>query len=123
VPTPVYEIAHDSFNAEDELPSDGETRENEESEMHDKPGIRGVRVGGVDRSWRRKAVSPPVNGNDGRRSEQDESSTSAEARPRRRRGKFRNQTRTNTLHSISNLAPATYKTRKALQLSTSSRPG
>lgn len=35
VPTPVYEIAHDSFNAEDELPSDGETRENEESERHD----------------------------------------------------------------------------------------
>lgn len=34
-PTPVYEIAHDSFDAEDELPSDGGTRENEESERHD----------------------------------------------------------------------------------------
>ncbi|CAD6249767.1 unnamed protein product [Miscanthus lutarioriparius] len=34
-PTPIYEIAHDSFDAEDELPSDGGTRENEESERHD----------------------------------------------------------------------------------------
>nr|ACR35450.1 unknown [Zea mays] len=38
-------------------------------------------------------------------------------------GKFRNRTRTDTLHSISNLALVTYKTRKALQLLTSSRPG
>jgi len=34
-PTPIYEIAHDSFDAEYELPSDGGTRENEESERHD----------------------------------------------------------------------------------------
>ncbi|CAD6242715.1 unnamed protein product [Miscanthus lutarioriparius] len=34
-PTPIYEIAHDSFDAEDELPSDGGTRENEDSERHD----------------------------------------------------------------------------------------
>ncbi|TVU28210.1 hypothetical protein EJB05_19719 [Eragrostis curvula] len=33
-PTPVYEIAHDSFDAE-ELPSDSEARENEQSERHD----------------------------------------------------------------------------------------
>ncbi|XP_062220088.1 nuclear matrix constituent protein 1a-like [Phragmites australis] len=33
-PTPVYEIAHDSFDAED-LPSDSGARENEESERHD----------------------------------------------------------------------------------------
>ncbi|RLN09815.1 protein CROWDED NUCLEI 1 [Panicum miliaceum] len=34
-PTPVYEIAHDSFDAEDALPSDSGARENEESERHD----------------------------------------------------------------------------------------
>jgi len=35
-PTPVYEIAHDSFDAEDDLPSDSGAREdNEESERHD----------------------------------------------------------------------------------------
>jgi len=34
-PTPVYEIAHDSFDAEYDLPSDSGARENEESERHD----------------------------------------------------------------------------------------
>jgi hypothetical protein len=34
-PTPVYEIAHDSFDAEDDLPSDSGARENEESKRHD----------------------------------------------------------------------------------------
>ncbi|KAL6633679.1 hypothetical protein ACP70R_026350 [Stipagrostis hirtigluma subsp. patula] len=33
-PTPVYEVAHDSFDAGD-LPSDSEARENEESQRHD----------------------------------------------------------------------------------------
>ncbi|WVZ73984.1 hypothetical protein U9M48_022225 [Paspalum notatum var. saurae] len=33
-PTPVFEVAHDSFDAEDDLPSDSRARENEESEMH-----------------------------------------------------------------------------------------
>jgi hypothetical protein len=45
-------------------------------------GIRGVRGDGGGRSQRRKAVWPPGTGNNGRRSEQDESSV----RPRRRRG-------------------------------------
>ncbi|KAJ1280670.1 hypothetical protein BS78_04G250500 [Paspalum vaginatum] len=33
-PTPVFEVAHDSFDAEDDLPSDSRARENEESERH-----------------------------------------------------------------------------------------
>ncbi|KAF8750154.1 hypothetical protein HU200_012403 [Digitaria exilis] len=33
-PTPVYEIAHDSFDAEDDLPSESGARENDESERH-----------------------------------------------------------------------------------------
>lgn len=34
-PTPVYEIAHDSFGAEDDLPSESGARDNDESERHD----------------------------------------------------------------------------------------
>jgi hypothetical protein len=49
-PTPVYEIAHDCFDAEDVLPSDGGIRENEEYERHDDDAHLESSVGVADNS-------------------------------------------------------------------------